>query len=124
MTVRKPAWLLGIKVATILSLAACGADRTGGDHLVRQAGPAITRPSRPVACPIPSILGVPSRVFDARSILGLTEAQATAAAARYGCVVRALQRDGHRSFHTLEGKTNRIDVDIVHGFVTTIEGVG
>lgn len=58
--------------------------------------------------------------FDTRTLLGLTETQAAARAARWRCSLRVIQRNGKRFALTADFSSDRVDVVIAHNRVTSV----
>jgi len=86
--------------------------------------PRITRPAKPVRCPSVPRASVSAGPFDARAILGLTQAQAAAAAALHGCTLRTYGVDGHYFPLTADLRPTRINISVVHGVVVKLLNVG
>lgn len=88
-----------------------------------------SRPDSPVWCPTssgPRETGqskpnarVPGS-FDARVLLGMKEAAATAKVRASGCLIRVIARDGRYFAITADFRTNRVNVAIEGGLVTSI----
>jgi hypothetical protein len=58
--------------------------------------------------------------FDTRTLLGLKESAATADAQRHGCTVRVIERDGHKFGLLADFISDRVDVVISSGIVTSV----
>jgi hypothetical protein len=58
--------------------------------------------------------------FDTRTMLGLTEAQATARAARWECSLRVIERNGKKFLLTADFGSNRVNVVIASDRVTSV----
>lgn len=78
-----------------------------------------------LACPAPSP-GEPAadRRLDARRLVGLPERRAEARAARYGCTIRAVRRDGRGLAGTTDLRRDRVNVVIREGVVARVVDVG
>jgi hypothetical protein len=74
-------------------------------------------PDAPVYIPPPRYLRDGEQPLDARSLIGLTEAEATALLERHGCFMRVLQRDGQWLFEEQNDISHRIDVAVTDGIV-------
>lgn len=61
-----------------------------------------------------------SRSFDTRTLLGSTQAQATARATRWHCSVRVIQQNGKKFALTADFRSNRVNVVISHNKVTSV----
>jgi hypothetical protein len=57
-------------------------------------------------------------------LVGLDERDAQTLAARNGCQVRAVRRDGNRLVTTLDYRVNRINVWVVGNVVVGIQDLG
>jgi hypothetical protein len=53
-------------------------------------------------------------------MLGLTQAQATARAARWQCSLRVIERNGKKFDLTADFRSNRVNVVIAHDAVTSV----
>lgn len=58
--------------------------------------------------------------FDTRTLLGLTQAQATARTARWQCSLRVIERNGKKFILTADFRSNRINLVIAHNKVTSV----
>lgn len=84
---------------------------------------AVERPSEPRPCPLP-LNDVEPRQFDARTLLRLREEEARSEAARFGCEIRVVRRDGRGFDVTGDLQANRIDVELRDGFVVALPDEG
>jgi hypothetical protein len=61
--------------------------------------------------------------IDARTLVGLRERRATTAAARAGCTLRVIERDGERLVGTRDLRRHRVNVRVRDGRVVKLDGV-
>lgn len=97
----------------------------GSDPPPRQ--PTVTdvqRPSAAVRCPGGSGKGAVQGDFDAREMLGLSTARATALAERNDCVLRVVVRDGQELIRTMDFSSSRVNVTETKGRIVAINGIG
>jgi hypothetical protein len=109
---------------TLGALSALWLAASGG-----RSAPQIIRPAGPVWCPTttrpsnakqnrPNAPGEQS--FDTRSLLGLTEEQASATVSRHGCILRVIERDGRKFALRADFRGSRVNVGITRGIVTSV----
>lgn len=60
------------------------------------------------------------RSFDARALVGQSEARAACTAHDSGCSLRVIERDGKKFILTMDYNANRIDVVIARGKVIEV----
>ncbi len=100
----------------------------GGDHPSAGFIPEPS-PGHPIWCPTSSsphelVQSKPSQPtnhsFDARVLVGQSEARASRIAADWGCVLRVIELDGKKFILTMDYNANRIDVVVARGKVTKV----
>ncbi len=105
-------------IVGVLAMAGCGGD-DGSDTA------AVERPAEPVLCPSQDQGATgESGAFDAREILGMTQADAEQQAEQRGCTVRVTVDDGQELAQTMDLRTDRINVELRDGTVVALRGVG
>lgn len=97
-------------VLAVVAISGCGDSDNSGDA---QDGPTAT-----VMCPAASM--EPENPFDAKTLIGLTVAEAMDRARPHGCSVRVTERDGKPLIATMDLRHDRIDVTVVDGRVTAV----
>ena len=115
-----------LRVSDIVTSTSRGNRAVGPDTSgKRTAGPSIAmeRPSEPRPCPLRFGDDEPPQ-FDARTLLGSREADARAAAERFGCELRVTRRDGRGLDITGDLRADRIDVELRDGFVVALTDEG
>lgn len=108
----------------LLAFAGCGGQETQISS-PRVSSAHITRPAIPIWCPInvPGNARLQRNRFDARTLLGGSQAQAQAAAATHSCTSRVVKINGHQQIVTADYNTRRVDLTLQHGIVTAV-GLG
>ena len=87
------------------------------------AQPPADRPPPPAATRCPR--GAPAgRGVETRTLVGLREDAARAAAERGGCTLRVIERDGEPLAYTQEYRDDRVNVRVRAGVVVAIDGIG
>ncbi|CAB4915370.1 unannotated protein [freshwater metagenome] len=85
----------------------------------------VQRPARAVRCPGGGAKGGGEEGdFDARELLGLPVARATALAERNGCAMRVVVRDGQDLIRTMDYSSGRVNVTETAGRVVALNGIG
>jgi len=108
-------------------LAGCGGHGATPGGQMSEA--AIIRPAGPVWCPtttgpVETKQNRPNAPapgsFDTRTLLGMTESRATATATQHRCLVRVIERNGHKFALTADFRGNRVNLVIGRGIVTSV----
>jgi len=84
----------------------------------------VQRPGKPLYCPAGAKGKAATSGFDARELLGLTTARATALAERRDCAMRVVSRDGQDLIRTMDFSNARINVTETKGRVVALNGIG
>jgi hypothetical protein len=136
---RRPALAGLCAIALALAGTGCGEDDSPapGSSAPSPDTPTSSPPADPPAggSPLPDLpdnddpsavicTGPPRGTFDATSIVGETEDEATAAAEAEGCSIRVVERDGKALAVTEDFRPDRINVAVADGIVEEIVNLG
>lgn len=85
----------------------------------------VQRPAKALHCPGGGAKGGGAEGdFDARELLGLPVARATALAERNGCAMRVVVRDGQDLIRTMDYSSGRVNVTETAGRIVALNGIG
>lgn len=110
----RPAAALITLALTTLLLAACGGSDSGD---TKSTNTTPTTPTKPIPCPEGSD-------FDATTLTGKEEKDARALAKKNGCEMRVTERDGEMFPMTMDYRTDRVNVIVTDGKVSSVTGIG